>query len=49
VVINEGIELAKRFGATEAHRYVNAVLDRASKAHRGAEREAPAVTGSGGP
>jgi N utilization substance protein B len=49
VVINEGIELAKRFGATEAHRYVNAVLDRASKAHRVAEREAPAVTGSGGP
>jgi N utilization substance protein B len=38
VVINEGIELAKRFGATEAHRYVNAVLDRASRTHRGAER-----------
>jgi N utilization substance protein B len=38
VVINEAIELAKRFGATEAHRYVNAVLDRASRAHRGAER-----------
>lgn len=38
VVINEGVELAKRFGATEAHRYVNAVLDRASRAHRGAER-----------
>jgi transcription antitermination protein NusB len=37
VVINEGIELAKRFGATEAHRYVNAVLDRASRAHRGGE------------
>ena len=29
VVINEGIELAKRFGATDGHRYVNAVLDRA--------------------
>jgi transcription antitermination protein NusB len=38
VVINEGIELAKRFGATDGHRYVNAVLDRASRAHRGAER-----------
>jgi N utilization substance protein B len=38
VVINEGIELAKRFGATEGYRYVNAVLDRASRAHRGAER-----------
>ena len=38
VVINEGIELAKRFGATDGYRYVNAVLDRASRAHRGAER-----------
>jgi N utilization substance protein B len=38
VVINEGIELAKRFGATDGHRFVNAVLDRASLAHRGAER-----------
>jgi len=38
VVINEGIELAKRFGATDGHRYVNAVLDRASRAHRPAER-----------
>jgi N utilization substance protein B len=38
VVINEGIELARRFGATDGHRYVNAVLDRASRAHRGAER-----------
>ncbi len=38
VVINEAVELAKRFGATEGHRYVNAVLDRASRAHRAAER-----------
>lgn len=38
VVINEGIELAKRFGATDGHRYVNAVLDRASRTHRGGER-----------
>lgn len=38
VVINEAIELAKRFGATDGHRYVNAVLDRASRAHRPAER-----------
>jgi N utilization substance protein B len=38
VVINEAVELAKRFGATEGHRYVNAVLDRASKAHRAGER-----------
>lgn len=38
VVINEGVELARRFGATDGHRYVNAVLDRASRQHRGVER-----------
>jgi N utilization substance protein B len=38
VVINEAIALAKRFGATDGHRYVNAVLDRAAKIHRAAER-----------
>lgn len=40
VVINEAVELAKRFGATDGHRYVNAVLDKASRAHRAAERGA---------
>lgn len=38
VVINEAVELARRFGATDGHRYVNAVLDRASRAHRARER-----------
>ncbi|MBX3703435.1 MAG: transcription antitermination factor NusB [Steroidobacteraceae bacterium] len=38
VAINEAVELAKRFGATDGHRYVNAVLDRASRAHRARER-----------
>jgi N utilization substance protein B len=28
VTINEAIELGKRFGATEGHKYVNGVLDR---------------------
>jgi N utilization substance protein B len=28
VVINEGVALARRFGATEGHKFVNAVLDR---------------------
>ena len=28
VAINEGIELAKRFGGTDGHKYVNGVLDR---------------------
>jgi len=45
VVINEGIELAKKFGATDGHRFVNAVLDRASVAHRDAERGAGARDG----
>lgn len=38
VAINEGIELAKRFGATEAHKFVNAVLDKAAAALRPGER-----------
>jgi len=38
VVINEGVDLCKRFGATDAHKYVNAVLDRASREIRTQER-----------
>jgi len=34
VVINEGVELSKRFGATDGHKYVNAVLDKAARALR---------------
>lgn len=34
VVINEGVGLAKRFGAQDGHKFVNAVLDRAAKALR---------------
>jgi N utilization substance protein B len=30
VAINESIELAKRFGGAEGHRYVNGILDRAA-------------------
>jgi len=37
VVINEGVELSKRFGATDGHKYVNAVLDKAARALRTAE------------
>lgn len=43
VVINEGIELAKLFGAEEAHRYVNGVLDKLAR------RARPAETGVGRP
>ncbi len=38
VVINEALELAKAFGAADGHRYVNAVLDRASRELRQHER-----------
>lgn len=31
VVINEGVELAKQFGASESYRYVNSILDALAK------------------
>jgi transcription antitermination protein NusB len=31
VIINEGIELTKRYGVTDSHKFVNAVLDKASR------------------
>ena len=37
VVINEGIELAKTFGATEGHKFVNGVLDKLAPKLRTAE------------
>ena len=40
VVINESVELAKRFGATDGHKFVNAVLDRAARELRSAEQAA---------
>jgi len=40
VVINEAVDIARRFGATDGHKFVNAVLDRASKVHRAPERGA---------
>ncbi len=42
VVINEGVELTKRFGATDGHKFVNAVLDRAARSLRAAEQSAVA-------
>ena len=38
VVINEGVELAKAFGATESFRLINSVLDELSKELRRLER-----------
>jgi transcription antitermination protein NusB len=37
VVVNEAVELCKMFGADEAHKYVNGVLDRTARAIRAAE------------
>ena len=47
VVLNEGVELAKKFGATDGHKFINAVLDRAARQLRAAElqslsRQSPA-------
>jgi len=40
VVINEGVNLAKRFGATDGHKYINACLDRAAQSLRSDEVQA---------
>jgi N utilization substance protein B len=37
VVINEGVNLAKRFGALDGHKYINACLDRAAQSLRSNE------------
>jgi N utilization substance protein B len=50
VAINEAVELAKRFGGTDGHKYVNGVLDKTAaelrpaevQAARGAARSRPA-------
>jgi N utilization substance protein B len=42
VVINESINLAKRFGAVDGHKYINAVLDKAASKLRPAETSSSA-------
>lgn len=37
VVIDEAVGLTRRFGATDAHKFVNAVLDRAARSWRANE------------
>lgn len=37
VVVNEAVGLARRFGATDGHKFVNAVLDHAARLWRAAE------------
>lgn len=41
VVINEGVGLARRFGASGGHKFVNAVLDRMAAKLRKLERSEP--------
>ncbi len=40
VVINEEVALAKKFGATDSHKYINGVLDRAARELRKVEIDA---------
>ena len=40
VVINEGVNLAKRFGAVDGHKYINACLDAAAQSLREIELQA---------
>ena len=37
VVINESVELAKQFGATDSFKYVNSILDQIAKSYRSVE------------
>jgi N utilization substance protein B len=51
VVINEAVELAKSFGGTDGHKYVNGVLDKLAVAMRPSEvragREVPEARADG--
>jgi len=40
VVINEEVALAKKFGATESHKYINGVLDKVARELRKVEIDA---------
>ena len=42
VVVNEGIELAKKFGAEGSHKFVNGVLDKLARQTRELELSMPA-------
>ena len=42
VVLNECVELTKKFGATDGHKFINAVLDRAARQLRASEQQATA-------
>jgi N utilization substance protein B len=40
VVLNEEVALAKKFGATDSHKYINGVLDKVARQLRKAETDA---------
>ncbi|MEH6466859.1 MAG: transcription antitermination factor NusB, partial [Porticoccus sp.] len=40
VVINEAVNLAKKFGPTDAHKYINGILDKVAMATRAVEVKA---------
>jgi N utilization substance protein B len=42
VILNEGINLAKYFGADGSHRYVNGILDKVAQQKRAVEIKAKA-------
>lgn len=46
VVINEAVEVAKIYGATDGHKFVNGVLDRLAPSLRGPEVQARRSAGS---
>jgi len=37
VAVNEGINLAKEFGAAQSHKFINGILDRVARKHRSIE------------
>ncbi|MDQ7089573.1 MAG: transcription antitermination factor NusB [Methylococcales bacterium] len=41
VIINEGVNLAKHFGAEGSHKYINSILDKVAKKKRSAEIKSP--------
>ncbi len=43
VVINENVNLAKKFGATDSHKYINGVLDKVAQTLRKVEVDGGAV------
>lgn len=49
VALDEAVQLAKQFGATDGHKYVNAVLDRAAKELRPDEYGKPIASPVGQP